>query len=162
MAHMPSGGFHFLDPSPMRDGELALVLVDCQPAEASIWGVPAYIFHMRHHPPGRKMGHINFRIGNRWNIKLAGQIGYVVEEEFRGHHFAERSCRLLLPFVWQHGLDELWITCGPDNLASRRTLERLGAELVEIVDVPPDYPMPGGAIPKKCRYRLRPAPSPER
>ncbi|MGH8317066.1 MAG: hypothetical protein ACREUL_03690 [Steroidobacteraceae bacterium] len=25
-------------------------------------------------------------------------------------------------------MTELWITCQPDNMASRRTLERLGAE----------------------------------
>ncbi|MGE5611779.1 MAG: GNAT family N-acetyltransferase, partial [Bacillota bacterium] len=101
------------------------------------------------------MGHVSFRIGDHWNIKYAGQIGYVVEEAFRGHRYAERSSRLLLPFVRRHGLEEIWITCGPDNLASRRTLEGLGAELVEIVDVPPEYPMPEGAIRQKCRYRLR-------
>lgn len=150
---MTTADFQFLDPGILRDGELELVLAECQPAEASVWGVPAYIFHMRHHPSGQRMGHISFRIGDRWNIKYAGQIGYVVEA-FRGHRYAERSCRLLLPFVRRHGREELWITCGPDNRASRRTLERLGAELVEVVDVPPEYPMPEGAIRRKCRYRL--------
>ncbi len=151
---MNAGKFQFLDPDVMRNGDLELVLIERQSAEISIWGVPAYIFHMRHHPSGQKIGHTTFRIGDRWNMRFAGQIGYVVEENFRGHHFAERGCRLLLPFVRGHGLGEIWITCGPDNIASRRTLERLGAKLVEVVDVPPEYPMPEGTIRRKCRYRL--------
>ena len=35
-----------------------------------------------------------------------------------------------------HSLDRLWITCDPDNRASRTTCERLGAVLVEVVTVP--------------------------
>jgi tagatose 1,6-diphosphate aldolase len=41
-------------------------------------------------------------------------------------------------------LDQLWITCQPDNLASRRTLERLGAEYAGILDVPCGYPLDAG------------------
>jgi tagatose 1,6-diphosphate aldolase len=48
----------------------------------------------------------------------------------------------------------LWITCNPDNTASRRTLDRLGAEFVEIVSVPDDYPLIAGTLRQKCRYRL--------
>ena len=35
-----------------------------------------------------------------------------------------------------HGHSLLWITCNPDNLASRRSCERLGAQYVDIVPVP--------------------------
>ena len=85
-----------------------------------------------------------------------------MDEPHRGHHVAERACRLVLPFATACGLSPVWITCGPDNPASARTLQRLGAELVEIVDVPADYPLPPGADRRKCRFRLFPAgrPSP--
>ena len=33
-------------------------------------------------------------------------------------------------------MQELLITCSPDNIASRRTLEKLQGELVETADVP--------------------------
>ena len=144
----------YLDTDLLRDEELELILADRQAASESIWGVPACIFQMRHRDSGEKMGHVSFRVGERWNMKYAGQIGYVVGEAYRGRRYAERSVRLLLPFVRRNGLRELWITCNPDNVPSRRTLERLGAELVEIVDVPAEYPMEG-AIRQKCRYRLR-------
>jgi tagatose 1,6-diphosphate aldolase len=111
---------------------------------------------MWHLPSNQKVGRITFRIGDTYRVThLAGNVGYVVDEPHRGHRYAERSCRVLIPFARQHGLAELWITCGPDNPASRKTLERLGAEFVEIVDVPDDYPTPEGAIRRKCRYRLR-------
>jgi predicted acetyltransferase len=72
----------------------------------------------------------------------------------RGHHYAERACRLLLPLARRHGIQPLWITCNPDNFPSRRTCERLGAKLVEIVAVPPRDPLYLRGDHEKCRYRL--------
>jgi tagatose 1,6-diphosphate aldolase len=61
---------------------------------------------------------------------------------------------LLLPAARRLGLDPVWITCDPENAASRRTLEIAGAEFVEIVDVPEDCVIFKGGHPRKCRYRL--------
>jgi tagatose 1,6-diphosphate aldolase len=143
------------DAAAMADSELELVLVETLPPAASPWAVPAYIFDMRHRPTAQRAGRISLRRGVTENIlKYAGHIGYAVNEPFRGHHFAERACRLILPLVRAYGTTELWITCGPDNPASQRTIERLGAQFVEVVDVPPEYPLTEGVIRKKCRYRL--------
>jgi tagatose 1,6-diphosphate aldolase len=60
----------------------------------------------------------------------------------------------VLPLARRHGFRELWITCNPDNVASRRTCERLGAELIDIVDVPRDNAVYGPGSERKCRYRL--------
>jgi len=87
-------------------------------------------------------------------VQYIGHIGYAVQEAFRGRHFAERAVRLVLPLAAEHGINPIWITCGPDNAASRRTIERLGAAYVETVDVPDDYPLNPGMIRKKCRFRL--------
>jgi predicted acetyltransferase len=51
-------------------------------------------------------------------------------------------------------LQTVWITCNPDNWASRRTCELAGAELVEIVDLPEDNDMYRKGKRRKCRYRL--------
>jgi tagatose 1,6-diphosphate aldolase len=48
----------------------------------------------------------------------------------------------------------LWITCNPDNYASRRTCERLGAEMVEIVPLPSNNVLYQRGEREKCRYRL--------
>jgi len=147
--------FEFFREELQSDGELTLVLSECRPRASSIFGVPYYTFDMRHADTGEYMGRIRLRVGwNEETIRYAGQIGYAVEPVFRGNHYAERACRLILPLARRHGLSELWITSQPDNLPSRRTLERLGAEFVEIVGVPDTYPLDTGAVRQKACYRL--------
>ena len=51
-------------------------------------------------------------------------------------------------------LAEATITCGPENAASRRTLELVGAEFVETVGVPSDCIIFQSGHLRKCRYRL--------
>ena len=125
-----------------------------QPAATNPWGVPAYPFRMQS-PAGEYMGRIRLRVG--WNddiVRYAGHVGYAVEPTFRGHHYAERACRMIIPVARHHGMQHLWITCQPDNLASRRTLERLGAECVGVVDVPAEYPLDAGSVRQKMCFRL--------
>ncbi|MBM3189564.1 MAG: GNAT family N-acetyltransferase [Chloroflexi bacterium] len=107
--------------------------------------------------PGEKeqLGSIQLRIGDSEHLRLyAGHIGYGVAPEHRGHHYAARACRLLMPLARSHGFRALWITCDPDNIASRRTCELAGAEFVEIVDLSEDSDMYRNGSRQKCRFRL--------
>ena len=100
-------------------------------------------------------GSISLRIGHSPNLDFyLGHIGYHVLPPSRGKHYAERACRLLLPLARAHEHKVMWITCNPENAASRRTCERLGARLVETVDVPRDNALYGQGDRQKCRYRL--------
>lgn len=144
--------FEHLDPGMLRDGDLELVLAEKHPAEPERGYVPWYGFEMR--CGGRRAGHLNLRIGHTESLYYAGHIGYAVEPEFRGNHFAERSCRLVLPLVRAHGLAQLAITCNPENAASRRTIERLGARLEAIVDLPEHNEMYKEGDRRKCHYVL--------
>jgi tagatose 1,6-diphosphate aldolase len=147
--------FAFLDPPSMADEDLSLILIARQPAAESLWNVPAYVFHVRHLPSGQKIGRITFRESDTdWIVNYTGHVGYAIDASFRGRRYAERSCRLLLPFVALHRR-EISLTCAPENAASRRTIERLGGEFIEIIDVPPDYPIAETVTRQKCRYRLR-------
>ena len=136
-----------------------------EPADGSPGRVPQYHFWMRVRPgptasgapppPVRMAGGIGLRVGSTHQVEMYyGHFGYHVYPPARGHHFAERSCRLLLPLARRHGLKTLWITCNPDNYASRRTCEKLGARLASIVPVPPDDPLYLRGEREKCRYRL--------
>jgi tagatose 1,6-diphosphate aldolase len=62
--------------------------------------------------------------------------------------------RLLLPLAKRHGLSPLWLTCNPDNVASRKSCELAGAELVETVALPRDEEMYEHGDRAKCRYRI--------
>ena len=149
-----SESFDFVAMDIPPDADLNVVLAECQPGENNAWRVPAYLFRLQT-DSGQYIGRIRLRVG--WNediIKYAGHVGYAVEPEFRGRRYAERACRLILPLARRHGLEQVWITCQPENVASRRTLERLGAECVGIVDVPVEYPLEAGVERKKMCFRL--------
>jgi len=145
--------FHHLQPGELRDGEVEVVLTQTNPADPVKKWVPSYDFDIR--VGGEAVGKINFRAGTTLDIEMyGGHFAYGVFEKFRGHHYAERGVRLLLPFARLHGLQIVWITCNPDNFPSRRTCERLGATLVEIVPLPPDNDQYLEGEREKCRYRI--------
>jgi tagatose 1,6-diphosphate aldolase len=119
--------------------------------------VPAYTFWMRvrNRVPVEIAGSISLRIGQTEDLRrYLGHIGYGVYPPARGQHYAERATRLLFPLARLHGLKELWITANPDNLASRRTCERLGGCLVDVVDLPITHPLFLRGDRRKCRYRI--------
>ena len=150
-----SGPFRFLDPGELRDDEIILQLVDTQPEDPAKGWVPYYVFHILSSKTGRRAGEIHLRIGDTEHMRLyGGHVAYGVRPEYRGHHFAGRALRLLIPLAIGHGLSDLWITCNPENIASRRTCEFAGAELIEIVDLPPHVDMYEEGERQKCRYRL--------
>jgi tagatose 1,6-diphosphate aldolase len=106
-------------------------------------------------PPLPIAGTISLRISDDENTRLYyGHVGYLVFPPARGHRYAERSLRLLLPLARRHGLRELWITTNPENVPSRRTCERLGGEYVETIDLPRHHPLYQRGERRKVRYRL--------
>jgi predicted acetyltransferase len=130
-----------------------------EPGDPARNRVPIYHFWMRLWPlansPVLMAGSISLRVGDTADIQMYfGHVGYGVYPPARGRHLAERACRLLLPLARRHGLNPLWITTDPDNHPSRRTCERLGARLAEIVPVPPLHPLYQRGQTRKCRYCL--------
>jgi predicted acetyltransferase len=145
----------FHDPDRLIDDDLELVLVEKYPGDPVINYVPAYRFKMTLVGQDREIGHIDFRVGNtRHLIMYGGHLAYRVDPDYRGHRYAARACRLLLPLARRHDFQTLWITWNPDNIASRKTCELAGAKLIEIVDLPEDADMYQRGERQKCRYRL--------
>lgn len=145
----------FLSVALPCDGDLSLALVGTEPLNMTTGWVPTYRFEMYLHGVRGKVGNISLRIANTPHVvNYLGHVGYGVELHYRGRHLAARSCRLLMPLAKEHDLNPVWITCNPDNWASRRSCELAGAQFVEIVNVPPDNPIYMGGEKQKCRYRL--------
>lgn len=151
----------FHDPGRLVDGDLELVLIETIPSGPDKERVPEYRFEMRLIGSGATMGSVWLRTRCTERLKqYGGNLSYDVQEEYRGNRYAARSCRLLFPLALSHGLDSLLITCRPDNDASRRTSELIGATYVDTIETERE---PGEFGPT-CRYRLdlsrlRPAPS---
>ena len=118
-----------------------MVLAGTTPADPVKGYVPMYSFTLTLHPTGKKIGEMRLRIGPDDALLYPGHIGYGVNEPHRGHHYAERACRLVTRIARVHGLTHLLLTCDPVNTASRRTIERLGARLLGLYDIPPEQEM---------------------
>lgn len=147
--------FPFANPGRLVDGELTLQLRERREAVPAKGYVPEYRFGMVHTVRGDELGHIELRVGHTFDlVQYSGHLAYGVGQAHRGHRYAARGCRLLLPLARHHGLSELWITCNPDNVASKRTCELLGATLIEIVDLPAYLDMYREGERQKCRYRV--------
>jgi tagatose 1,6-diphosphate aldolase len=137
------------------------------PGDPKLQRVQAYMFWMRLRPtqapnggwaapPLVIAGGCSLRVADTPDVRRCfGHVGYHVYPPARGRRLAERAVRLLLPLARAHGLKEIWVTCNPDNWASRRTCERLGAVLVDLVDLPPDNVLYRRGERQKCRYLLK-------
>lgn len=147
--------FKFLEAGPLADEELSLELVERVTADPYHDLAPCYKFHMIHREKRTKMGNISLRIGNSdLLVRNSGQIGYDVQFEYRGNRYAARSCRLLLPLAHRHGLNPLWITCDPDNIASRRSCVIAGAKYIDTIKHRSSDPTNPLGFFEKCRYRI--------
>lgn len=143
------GEFH--DPGRLVDGVLELVLTKTLASDPDTGRVPEYRFEMRLVGSDVKIGSIRLR--TRCTARLeeyGGNLSYDVDEEYRGNRYAARGCRLIYPLALRHGINTLLITSRPDNLASRRTCELMGAAYVDTIDTERE---PGEHGPT-CRYRV--------
>ena len=146
--------FTFLTPGKLEDDDLELVLVGKHPADATRKRSPWYEFEMRRPGKRTKLGRIRFRVDSARRLRLPGHLGFEVNKRHRGHRYAARSCRLLLPLAHAHGLPSLWITCDPKNMASRRSCELAGGKSVQTVRIPKRHEMYAKDRRSVCRYRI--------
>jgi tagatose 1,6-diphosphate aldolase len=136
-------------------GEVALRFVQIFPGDTARGFVPYYHFRIIT-VDGTDVGHINFRAGNTEHVlTCAGHIGYEVAERFRGRHYAMQACRAIAPLV-RSFYEAVTITSDPDNHASIRTIERLGACFVDEIAVPAHDPHYQRGSRSKRRYQWKP------
>jgi RimJ/RimL family protein N-acetyltransferase len=143
--------FIFLDTENLTDGEIELVCIEKKPANSEMNYLPAYCFDII--KDNKRVGEINLRIGFNENIYYGGHIGYSVDEAYRCNGYASRACELIKPLVIKHSLKHLLITNNPENTASRRVCEKIGANLIRIVDLPEQNEMYLEGERRKCIYQ---------
>lgn len=147
-------GFAFRKYPPFTDGEIDVTVEKEAPARRLRGRVPAYHFKITLHGRIEKVGRVDLRIGyTEVLVKYGGHIGYDIDEAFRGHGYAAKACKLVKQVAIDHHMDVLWITCNPENIASRRTCEHIGCEFVEVIDLPPTDEQYVRGDRQKCRYR---------
>lgn len=98
--------------------------------------LPYYIYSIYSTDLPEEIGRIVFRLGDDIDNEYAGHIGYTINEKYRGHNYAYKACLALKKFILNLGYNEILITCSPDNIASQKTIEKLGSEYIETKKIP--------------------------
>ncbi|MCX6971804.1 MAG: GNAT family N-acetyltransferase [Verrucomicrobia bacterium] len=138
----------------LADKDIELRLARDVPANPAKEWLRALHYNIIRSDTQETIGTIDIRLGYTLSlVRYGGHLGYGINPDWRGKHYAGKACRLLIPIARAHGMDVLWITCNPDNWPSRKTCEWIGATLVEIVDLPPENNQYQEGERQKCRYR---------
>ena len=129
----------FIDIPELTNGEIYLVCTAKKPANPEKNWAPCYYFAVC--KGNEKIGDVNIRMGygggpKNDNLYYGGQIGYAIDEAYRGNNYAAEACKLLLHVIKSHKMTKVLITNNYTNTASRRVCEKLGARLVRLVRLP--------------------------
>lgn len=121
----------------LRTEEISLRQIELAADDPQRKWDPAFHFDILDHT-GVRVGGCNLRLGHSEALYSVGNIGYEIDEPYRGHHYAGKACKLLFELARRQGMDHVIIVCAPSNQPSRKTCEWLGGELLEIVELPED------------------------
>ncbi|RFZ79044.1 GNAT family N-acetyltransferase [Lacrimispora amygdalina] len=143
----------FMNTDFLKNNEISLKLVKTTVGNIHKQWLPAYHFAI-YDKQGEEVGGCDLRIGHNTNVYYGGNIGYRIEEQYRGSHYAGKACLLLFQLAKKHKMDYLIITCNPDSHASRKTCEYAGGTLEKIVQIPVDNEMRKAGETEKCIYRF--------
>ena len=142
-------------PEALAFGDVVLQFSRVVPGEPSRGFVPYFHFRILA-ADGAEVGYINFRVGDTEHVRVSvGHIGFEIAECFRGHSYALQACRAIAPFV-RSSYGTATLSCNPDNHASKRTIERLGARFIDEVAVPLHDPHYESGARIKRRYLWTP------
>lgn len=135
----------------ISDGEITLKISQKHQGDDEL--LPFYYYDIFVHDTA--VGKISIRIGSNYHSYYNGHIGYEIDKEYRGNNYAYKACKLVLQVAKAHGMNELILTCDESNIASYKTIEKLGADLIEIVKPPKDYFAYREDIEKQRIYKLQ-------
>lgn len=75
------------------------------------------------------IGDIEYR--GKTNIPWLGDIGYNIEQRFRGNNYAYKALVLIKEKIMERNIEKVIITCDCDNIASQKTIEKFGGKRID-------------------------------
>lgn len=103
-------------------------------------GVATVYYDVLRNTDKQKVGTIDLRLSIEGDMYYYGHVGYNILKESRGHHYAYYACKALFEVARnEFKMDELVLTCSPENVASYKTLKKLNGELIELLKVPKNH-----------------------
>lgn len=119
-------------------------------------GIPTVYYDIVLHDTTIRIGSIDLRLKMDLNMYYYGHVGYGIAYKYRGHNYSYEACKLLFKEAKErYKLDELILTCNPENVASYKVLKKLNGELIEVVQVPKDHELYRQGDKMKCIFRYK-------
>lgn len=111
------------------------------PNEKAYDGVGTVFFDI-YNLEGYRVGTIDLRFKMDDFMLYYGHVGYDIYKAYRGNHYALEACKVLFKIAKdKYKMTRIIITCNPDNIASYKTLIKLGGVCEGIKDVPVIHPL---------------------
>ena len=149
------GMFNFFKSKKIYEGHIVDLKERYRVSERTAYdGVPTVYYDILRHDDKEKVGTIDLRLTVDGEMYYYGNIGYNVSRLYRGHHYAYYACLQLFEIARKEfGMNEIIITCSPENIASYKTLKKLNGELIELVKVPKNHML--YTLGEKSKYIFR-------
>lgn len=94
--------FSFFDCFDKITGDtLTLKIIEKNPGDDQ--AIPFYYYDIYKNDSDQPIGKISIRIGHNFHSYYNGNLGYEIDEPYRGHHYAMIACQMLLPVAKAHG-----------------------------------------------------------
>lgn len=109
----------------LSDGEIDIYL-NSNEGDISFRGI-IYL-----HDTSLEVGVIDYR--GPCDSKWLGDIGYTINEEYRGNNYAYKALELISPVIASKGIDKVIITTYANNIPSVKTIEKFGGVLTDTIN----------------------------
>lgn len=113
-----------------------------------------YFYNIYLNNTDTQIGKINISIDHNYDSYYHGNVGYEINEEYRGSNYALEAVRLIINVAKHHRMSYLILTCVETNIASYKSIEKLGSKLIEIVLPPKEFIFYYDGIKPHRIYRL--------
>ncbi len=128
--------FQFAKFNDLKDDEIKLIPKSYDEPDLEKGYAPRYGFSIILVDSNEDIGVVYFSVDTSTRQYLVGHLSYGVSPTHAGHNYAAKACRLVKKVALAHDFKRLFIGAGYDNIASRKTIERLGAVPITKKDVP--------------------------
>lgn len=146
--------FKIFEKPSYTDNEITIVLNDIYGNEPDEGIIKTLSFDIKPYGKDIKMGYIDLRVGDSAYLYYMGNIGYRIEEKYRGHNYASKAVKLVLNQAIKENMKSVIITCSPENMPSYKTLVNCKAKLIETVEVPQWHELYKRGEMIKCIFKI--------
>ncbi|MGD9910340.1 MAG: GNAT family N-acetyltransferase [Candidatus Izemoplasmatales bacterium] len=116
--------------------------------------IPFYYYEIYLNSISTTIGKISIRIGHNEHSYINGNVGYEIDESFRGNDYSKLAVMMTYMVARFHGMTHLIISCEEDNYSSKSVINKLGGIHIETITPPSNYVFYYDGIPKYSIYRV--------